>query len=248
MQLLKLFIAINFCFQCFGQSKKEQVEILSIRIDSLELTNQKTILELSLKKQFADSLERILFSKEQLLISNKNIKDTLTSIINNLIRNNDSLIEQIKSLKSTLSIKDKIEVQLNLKIDSLSNIVLHSINDIKEPSRAFISSELVKNINGQDARNLSNDERRINFYINDLLIDTYFDFGAGEYSSEKMEYYLQSDLSQKTYSIRRTDSLQLYIVTLTLFFDGEERKVWDKTYFLNSYNQWVKEKCEGECD
>ena len=113
--------------------------------------------------------------------------------------------------------------------------------------KAYMSYTVSKSENGQDARNLTNDEGNINLYINDLIIDTYIDYGSGEYSKEDMALYLQSDLSQKTYTISILNESQI-VVSLILFFDGEERQIWNRTYSMNIDKKWSKSKCEGDCE
>lgn len=117
----------------------------------------------------------------------------------------------------------------------------------KSPPKAYMSYTVSKSENGQDSRNLTNDEVNINLYINDLKIDNYIGFGSGEYSKEDMALYLQSDLSQKTYTISILNESQI-VVSLILFFDGEERQIWNRTYSLNIDNKWSKSKCEGDCE
>ena len=116
----------------------------------------------------------------------------------------------------------------------------------KSLPKAYMKYTISKSENGKDARNLSNDEIKINFYINDLIIDTYIDFGSGKYSKEDMALYLQSDMSQKTYQISILNESQI-VVSLILFFDGEERQIWNRTYSMKIDNKWSKSKCEGDC-
>jgi hypothetical protein len=87
----------------------------------------------------------------------------------------------------------------------------------------------------------------INLFIDDSIADSYTDFGSGEYSKEEMTLYLQSDISQKTYAIKIINEYQA-IVSLIIFFDGEEREIWKKTYSTNGVQKWSKTKCEGDCE
>lgn len=117
----------------------------------------------------------------------------------------------------------------------------------KSPPKAYMNYTISKSGNNQDARNLSSDEVNINLYINDLIIDTYIDYGSGEYSKEDMALYLASDISQKTYTISILNESQI-VVSLILFFEGEERQIWNRTYSMNIDNKWSKTKCEGGCE
>jgi hypothetical protein len=118
----------------------------------------------------------------------------------------------------------------------------------KESSpEVYMEYTIVKSENGQDARNLRNDEVKINLYIDDLIIDTYTNFGSGEYSKEDMALYLASDLSQKTYQISVITESQI-AVSLILFFEGEDLQSWNRTYSKNMDNKWIESKCEGDCE
>jgi len=116
----------------------------------------------------------------------------------------------------------------------------------KSIPRVYMTKSITKLENGNDARNLSNDEVNINLIINDLIIDTFTDFGSGEYSKEDMSFYLQSEMSQKTYIISILNESQMSL-SYILLFDGEEREVWNKTYSINIDHKWSKLKCEGDC-
>jgi len=112
--------------------------------------------------------------------------------------------------------------------------------------KVYMRHSLLKIKDGQDARNLSNNEIKINFYVNDIIIDDYTDFGSGSFSKEEMTFYLESDISQKYYMISIINATQI-LVSKTLYFEGEERMIWNKTYTLIN-NKWIKSKCEGDCD
>jgi len=117
----------------------------------------------------------------------------------------------------------------------------------KSLPKVYMTKSITKLENGNDARNLSNDELNINLIINNLIIDTFTDFGSGEYSEEDMSFYLQSEISQKTYIISILNESQMSL-SYILFFDGEEREVWKKTYSINLDHKWSKSKCEGDCN
>jgi hypothetical protein len=113
--------------------------------------------------------------------------------------------------------------------------------------KVYLTYSISKPVNSQDARDLSSDEIKINLHINDLIIDTYIDYGSGEYSKEDRALYLASDISQKTYTISILNESQI-VVSLILFLEGEEHQIWNRTYSMNIDNKWRKTKCEGECD
>ena len=119
-----------------------------------------------------------------------------------------------------------------------------SQTDISMP-KVNMRYSVLKIKDGQDSRDLSNNEIKISFYINDVRIDEYNDFGSGSYSKEEMTFYLESDISQKYYTISIINKSQI-LVSYMLYFEGEERLIWKNTYSLNN-NKWVKSKCDGDC-
>ena len=154
--------------------------------------------------------------------------------------------ENLQNQLRVREISNKMK-QFILIVTLLLTIGFANAQTKKSPTKAYITYTISKSENSQDARNLTNDEVKINLYINDLIIDTYIDYGSGEYSKEDMALYLQSDLSQKTYTISILNESHI-VVSLILFFDGEQRQIWNRTYSMNIDNKWSKPKCEGDCE
>jgi chromosome segregation ATPase len=129
------FILLLLSSVCFSQSKKEQIEILNIRVDSLsqliaserlineEKSNQ--ILELSTKLSSLDHNINIL-------------KNELSKLNSDFEKSNS----ESKSLKQQLINNEKIiidlQTQLTLKIDSLNTLKINLKNYKKNEIRKFI--------------------------------------------------------------------------------------------------------------
>jgi hypothetical protein len=94
---------------------------------------------------------------------------------------------------------------------------------------------------GQDARNGSNDEIIVKLYANNVKIDSYSDFGSGEYSEEEMSLFLSSDISEKTYKINVLNDSKI-TVSYVLILQGDEKENWIYTYVKDKNNKWNKIK------
>lgn len=121
------------------------------------------------------------------------------------------------------------------------------VNAKNNPPKVYLSYSITNNTGNQETTNLSSDEIAVNLYINNVKIDTYIDYGSGEYIEEDLSLYLQSDISQKTYTIQILNDTEVNI-TYILFFEGEGREVWKKTYSVSDQNYWTISQCEGNCE
>jgi hypothetical protein len=247
MKLLRLIFILNISLLAFGQSKKEQVEFLTNQIDSLNNVIGNNNIKFSIKSKQVDSLLQCSFFKEQIILSKHKTIDSISELAIEYKSSISQLNVKLEEISSQKLILENSVMNLNTTIDSLQRIITRNQRNLNNDSIVFFTSETLKNVSGQDARSLSNNEVKINFYIGDYLTDSYFDFGSGEFSSEDLSYYLQSDLSQKTYQIKKNNN-STYSVTLTLFFEGEERVLWEKQYVLDANYLWIKSNCKGDCD
>jgi len=235
----KILLALTlFSSVCFGQSKKEQIEILQTRVDSIKTILSETKVKLDEAYKINDS------NKEKINTLESKYSD-IQAEKENISQKNALLQEKYDELHSKLETAEK---SLSVVGDTISAMrkKIESLNKSLQPS-VYLTYKISQFDKDQDARNLSNDEIKISLYINDLIIDTYTDYGSGEYSKEDMSLYLASDMSQKTYSISIINEHQI-VVYYTLFFDGEERKIWNRTYSMLKDNNWSESVCEGDCE
>ena len=243
MKRLTFLIAIFHASTIFAQNKKEQIEILTNKVDSLKIV---------LSSERSSNILKLNELNSAIIRLESQLSSLTTNISNVNTELQDIKIEKDQNQKE-LEFKqqeiNKLQLQLKLKADSLVSIKSEKLNNSKSlvsQPKVYLNYKISKIEKGQDARNLSNDEVKINLYINDKIVDNYIDYGSGEFSKEDMALYLQSDISEKTYQISILDETNI-VVTRILFFDGNETQIWKRSYSINIENKWVETKCEGEC-
>ena len=243
MKTLTFLTALFLASTIFGQNKKEQIEILTNKVDSLKIV---------LSSERSSNILKLNELNSAIIRLESQLSSLTTNISNVNTELQDIKIEKDQNQKE-LEFKqqeiNKLQLQLKLKADSLVSIKSEKLNNSKSlvsQPKVYLNYKISKIEKGQDARNLSNDEVKINLYINDEIVDSYIDYGSGEFSKEDMALYLQSDMSQKTYQISILDEKNI-VVTRILFFDGNETQIWKRSYSINIENKWVETKCEGEC-
>jgi hypothetical protein len=116
------------------------------------------------------------------------------------------------------------------------------------PKVSFEVKILSKN-NLQQGTHGDNSETELIFKIDGAKVDSFQEFGAVEIETDENENvhaYYASDLSQNTISSEIIDGNTI-LLSKVLFFDGEERSIWSRTY-TKSNGKWELSKCEGECE
>jgi hypothetical protein len=116
------------------------------------------------------------------------------------------------------------------------------------PKVSFEVKILSKN-NLQEGTHGDNSETELIFNIDGAKVDSFKEFGTVEIETDEngnVHAYYASDLSQNTISSEIIDGNTI-LLSKVLFFDGEERSIWSRTY-TKSNGKWDKSKCEGECE
>ena len=123
MKIIFSFSLLILSFSCYSQSKKEQIEILNKRVDSLNTVlktdrnsnNQKEIAYKeqisSLQKQLEDLSNSLTKAKEDLLKKEEEIKTSNQELKNKLL--------EITVLKNQINEKEKLVINLGNQIDEL---------------------------------------------------------------------------------------------------------------------------------
>ena len=107
----------------------------------------------------------------------------------------------------------------------------------------------VKGNNLQEGTHGDNSEIELIFSVEGTQVDSFKEFGQIDIENVEdgnLTAYFASDLSQVTISTEIINDKK-NLVTKLLFFDGEERIIWVRTY-INSNGQWLMSKCTGECE
>ena len=109
--------------------------------------------------------------------------------------------------------------------------------------------KILSKSNLQDGTHGDNSETELIFNIDGATEDSFNEFGAAEIETDEngnIHAYYASDLSQNTISSEIIDGNTI-LLSKVLFFDGEERSIWSRTY-TKSNGKWDMSKCEGECE
>jgi len=234
----KLLLALSLLpGVCFGQSKKKQIEILETRVDSLKTTLSETKVNLYEANKIIDSHKEKINDLESKYGKMEALKETQSQNNTVLQEKNDELQKKIETIEKSLSVANDTITVLRTKIESLNKSALPSV---------YLTYTIIQSNTDPDDAIYSSDEIKIYLYSNDLIIDTYTDYGAGDYSTEYMTLYLRSDVSQKYYSISIINEHQI-VVSYSLNIEGEEQEVWNRTYSMLRDNNWSESLCEGDC-
>jgi len=214
-------------FNCNSQSKKEQIEIFTLRMDSLTrvLVNERLI-----------SKEKIneLNSKESSLNSRIILYESQVSKLNT----------KISDLQDSLS-KSKIKI-----IEVLERISIVEQQDKSRKPNFYI--EILKVAEDYDQNSGNQSESCVFLLIEGKTIDTYFDYGTGTVFSDGTgcDAYLNGDFSEKQYNLKMLNDNTIS-VSKTIMVKGENEPeinaVWTKTYNRNIIGNWVLSKCIGKC-
>jgi hypothetical protein len=109
--------------------------------------------------------------------------------------------------------------------------------------------KVLKGNNLQEGTHGDNSETELIFSIDGVKVDSFLEFGnaliENDENGNPIAYY-SSDLSQVTISTEIIDGNKI-VLSKTLFFDGEERRIWTRIY-TKSNDTWKMSECEGECN
>lgn len=109
MKLFNLILAFHIAFFSLSQSKKEQVEILTFRIDSINFVLNNTKNELVEKKKINDVKQNSI--------------DSLYNAISNEKKANEDLKLQLSKQNTLLVYREKMISYLQKKVDSLNEVI-----------------------------------------------------------------------------------------------------------------------------
>lgn len=102
-------------------------------------------------------------------------------------------------------------------------------------------------VKNQDARVGTDSESLVELYIDNTKVDAYKEWGDGDLFEEGTQANLNSEMSEKIYTIPVIEQ-DMIEVKMTMIFEGEEKDQWTKTYTKNDSGNWTLTNCKGECD
>ena len=215
-----------------AQSKKEQIEILTNRVDSLDIVlktdrnsnNQKELVYKeqisSLQKQLENLNGTLTKTKEELAKEDVELKTSEQDLLNKSM--------EIKVLGNQIKEKEKLIANLRSKLDY-------------QITPKFKVDKLIDefgDINWQ-----------VSLISNGKLIDSFFP--SWEYEPEKKEgelIIISSEVWDRTYYFKQTNQNQLEVkLSFHSGGNGDEEIEMESVYIKNANDIWTKESCSGLC-
>jgi len=243
MKILPLLLLLFISSICFSQSKKDQIQILTIQVDSLnQLLKQKD-------NKFTD-LETKCAQKEVNL-------STQISALNNQLSSSQQNAEKCQAASKQAELKSKLlEEQLlalNLilknKSDSISLLKLQ-ISELRTNKEFVVTfqEEVVSVAKDQDERFGNDSQTCLMLYIDGTKIDKYCDYGVATISNDitPVTAWLSSENLEKYFTAEIVDSNNLTVVKIVLTNEGE-REIWARKYHLSQNGKWAITECIGDC-
>jgi len=244
MKILPLLLLLFISSNCFSQSKKDQIQILTIQVDSLnQLLKQEN-------KKFTD-LETKCAQKEVNL-------STQISALNNQLSSSQQNAEKCQAASKQAELKSKLleeqMLALNLilknKSDSIALLKLQ-INELRTNKEVVVTfqEEVVSVAKDQDQRFGNDSQTCLILYINGNKIDKYCDYGVATISNDitPVTAWLSSENLEKYFTAEIVDSNNLTVVKIVLTNEGE-REIWARKYHLSQNGKWAITECFGDCE
>jgi hypothetical protein len=244
MKKIIFFLVIAQSNILFSQSKKEQIQILSLRIDSLEgvLENERSSYSLKIKE-----LELAIINFES---QTNTLKTEITECSNKL--------GQLKTdLSLMLSENGNLKVQLSNKSDSLRLIYNQLYPTLPENNFDLLITKF--RVSGRDvSEQIKWIEEKVNSYNNEIsIIDTsYFTKRCLEYvNAVRDNYWAAGDDEEEVHKRWNQDTIKWttfydlkYSPTGGLFSFGESTPKHIKVEYLGELNNgdWFKLTIDGE--
>jgi hypothetical protein len=267
MRTIALIILSLIGIHTHSQSKKDQILVLSNRVDSLSLAlddtkgkiltlesdkrtmQQNSAAEISLLKA---NIQQLTDSLRIFRLSNANLTQELhvnTTVLSECMTLRKELEFQSKACESEL---ENLLKTITLKDDSLSNLK-NKLLAISEEQNSLVIRFEVEVVNkateNLDERLGDDTESCLLVFFNDLKVDRYCDFGVATLSNNELPVtaFLNSDFAEKAFVAEVIDNSTIKIYK-TKLADGLEETVWTKLYKKLDSGKWVMNGCSGNCD
>ena len=144
---------------------------------------------------------------------------------------------------------ESANTKMSESLDLFKNTSFYNSQEVSQtlPKLKFEIKTLKAN-NLQAGTHGDNAERELLLIIDGIKADSFLEFGRADIDKDEagnLCVYYASDLSQVTIRSKIISSNNI-TVSRALFFDGEQRNTWKKTY-SKSNGTWKMIKCVGEC-
>lgn len=243
MKLLALALLLLSTSLCHSQSKKDQIQMLTIQVDSLNHLLQQENKKLGeLKNKCA--LKEVNFA-------------TQISALNNQLTSAKSDAEKCQAQSKQAELKNKqLEEQLlalnqtlKNKSDSIALFKLQ-INEFRTKKEVVVTfrDEVVSVAKDQDERFGNDSQTCLIFCIDGIKIDKYCDYGVATISNDitPVTAWLSSENLEKYFTAEIVDSNNVTVVKIVLTNEGE-REIWARKYHLSQNGKWAITECIGDC-
>ncbi len=219
MKNVYLIIILLLSSITFGQNKKEQIEILNLRIDSLKNILQLSKEQINLLYNQTDSLKKVLISEKDLS------ENKLKIALNKLDLQELDISELKKETNNNSTLIGKLETQLKNKNDSLVNLIkLKPKYEIVEDSIIFKFSGVESELYVFQKINIPSDrvlEKKINEAIYTLFNLTFLNYPFDPIHGFNLKNIPSSFKSMSSDNFKGTDKGGIDLFWYKLIFDHE---------------------------
>ena len=230
----KILLALTLLSNvCFGQNKKEQIEILGNRVDSLKSICFETRNKLVAANKIIDSSKVKI---NELSSQCRRLEDEKE----NISQENILLQEKNAELQSKLQ---SVERNLTVTNDTIS-LLRNKVNKMSYPEFNLISSNKRQS---PVTRIPFIADYKIELLIGNTIIDVFEDFGYAYISDDKTYIEISTDAgSNRSYWFELDEFGQLIVTKHYSFSDMDiDEDTWRKTY--KNINNWKLISCKGVC-
>lgn len=250
----------------FSQSKKDQILVLSNKVDSLSLIVENTQ---NKNRTLEDNNRELEYkSSQQIELLNNNVQQLTDSLRLYKSLNSTVTLElnsQAKELLECMTLKKEMELQSTWRENEMRNLLKtialkdDSIRDLRNQLMAayeqkntliirFEEEVINKAAQNQDERFGDETEACLHVFFNDLKADRFCDFGLATLSNDELPVgaSLISEFAEKIYITEIVDNSNVKIHK-TKWTDGMEESVWTKSYKKLDSGKWIMNGCTGNC-
>ena len=243
MKLVTLPLLLLLTTLCHSQSKKDQIQTLTIQVDSLnQLLRQENTklndLETKCAQKEVNLSTQLSALNNQLTSAQLDAENCLAQIKRAELKNKQ-LEEQLLALNLTLKNKSDSIALLNQQISELRT---------KKEVVVTFQEEVVSVAKDQDERFGNDSQTCLIFCIDGIKIDKYCDYGVATISNDinQVTAWLSSENLEKYFTAGITDSNNVTVVKIVLTNEGE-REIWARKYHLSQNGKWSITECVGDC-
>ena len=243
MKLPSLLILLLITSICHSQSKKDQIQTLTVQLDSLDHLLQQEYKKLS-ELENKCALKEVNFA-------------TQISALNNQLASAKSDAEKFQAQSKQAELKNKqleeqllaLNLTLKNKSDSIALLKLQ-ISELRTKKEVVVTfeEEVVSVAEDQDERFGNDSKTCLKFCIDGNKIDKYCDYGVATISNDitPVTAWLTSENLEKYFTAEIVDSNNVNVLKIVLTNEGE-REIWARKYHLSQNGKWAITECIGDC-